>query len=162
MQTASGFKRIKRPMGTAANANLPPALAGAIGRCPRCGSGKLYAGFLKFAPKCTSCDLDFAFIDAGDGPAVFVILIVGFIVMAAALYTEVKFRPPIWLHMSLWIPLVIVLSLGLLRPIKGLLAALQFKTNARQGRLVANDAAPDPMGDAPSPPPITFERDRRT
>ena len=72
----------------------------------------------------------------------FVILLVGFIVMAAALYTEVKYRPPMWLHMTLWLPLVIVLSLGLLRPMKGLLVALQFSNKAQQGRL---QSEPDAM-----------------
>jgi len=160
MQTHSGFKRMKRPMGSPANSNLPPALAGAVGRCPRCGTGKLYSGFLNLRPRCTACDLDFGFIDAGDGPAVFVILIVGFIVMAAALYTEVKFRPPIWVHMSLWLPLVVVLSLGLLRPMKGLLVGLQYLSNARQGRLATalTPAAEPPRPLAPEP----IVRDRQT
>eukprot|EP01037_Dinobryon_pediforme_P024013 gene24013-25646_t len=118
-----------------ANSNMPPFLAGCLGRCPRCGVGRLYSGFLTLAPKCTSCDLDYTFIDAGDGPAVFVILIVGFIVMAAALITEVKYQPPIWLHMALWLPLVVILSLGLLRPFKGALIALQFLNKAHEGRL---------------------------
>lgn len=160
MQTHSGFKRIKRPMGSPANSNLPPALAGALGRCPRCGMGKLYSGFLTLAPKCTACDLDFAFIDAGDGPAVFVILIVGFIVIAAALYTEAKFRPPIWVHMTLWLPLVVALSLGLLRPMKGLLVGLQYRNSARQGRL---SVMPQPAADPPRPvAPEPIVRDRQT
>ena len=109
MQTPGGLKRAGPPHAGAANSNMPIAVAGLLGRCPRCGSGRLFSGFLTLAPKCSSCDLDFSFIDAGDGPAVFVILIVGFVVMAAALYTEVKFRPPIWLHLTLWLPLVIAL-----------------------------------------------------
>ncbi len=133
----------KRPkMPAPANSNVHPFVAGVLGKCPRCGSGKLYSGFLTLAPKCESCELDFKFIDAGDGPAVFVILLVGFIVMAAALYTEVKYRPPMWLHMTLWLPLVIALSLGLLRPMKGLLVALQFSNKAQQGRL---QSEPDAM-----------------
>jgi uncharacterized protein (DUF983 family) len=127
---------LKTSANSPANSNVPPVVAGLMGRCPRCGSGKLYSGFLTLQPKCTSCDLDYAFIDAGDGPAVFVILIVGFVVMALALFTEVKFQPPIWLHMTLWLPLVVILSLGLLRPMKGLLVALQFANKAQQGRVV--------------------------
>jgi uncharacterized protein (DUF983 family) len=154
---------LKAPDHPPANSNVPPFVAGLMGRCPRCGSGKLFSGFLTLAPKCSSCDLDYAFIDAGDGPAVFVILIVGFIVMALALYTEVKFRPPIWLHMTLWLPLVVVLSLGLLRPMKGLLVALQFKNNARQGRIVADQTrsqtSPQTPGEPKSADEIAFEQD---
>jgi uncharacterized protein (DUF983 family) len=146
MSPIGGFIPGGPPSAGPANSNVPPFLAGMMGRCPRCGAGKLYAGFLTLAPRCTSCDLDYAFIDAGDGPAVFVILIVGFIVMAAALYTEVKFRPPIWL------PLVVGLSLGLLRPIKGILVALQYANNARPGRLQASDNQPDgPTATVPKP-----------
>ncbi len=160
MQTHGGLKRV-RHMTAPANSNVPPFVAGVLGRCPRCGSGKLYSGFLTLAPKCTSCDLDYAFIDAGDGPAVFVILLVGFIVMALALYTEVKFRPPIWLHMTLWLPLVVALSLGLLRPIKGALVALQYANNARQGRLqIPPKPAPEPAA-PPSRTASAGERDHK-
>ncbi len=162
MQTHGGFKRVTRPMGSPANSNLPPALACALGRCPRCGSGKLFAGFLTLAPKCTACDLDYAFIDAGDGPAVFVILIVGFIVMALALYTEVKFRPPIWVHLALWLPLVTGLSLGLLRPMKGLLVAMQYINRAAQGRLQAAHEARVPAPAPIAPQAVGFDRDRQT
>jgi uncharacterized protein (DUF983 family) len=108
----------------------------------------LFHGFLTLEPKCSACDLDNAFADTGDGPAVFIILIVGFIVMAAALVTEVRLHPPMWLHMTLWLPLVVILSLGLLRPMKGLLIALQYVNKAREGRLVKPQEAQTPA-DAP-------------
>ncbi|MEJ1157762.1 DUF983 domain-containing protein [Prosthecomicrobium sp. N25] len=115
--------------------SVSPVAAGIACRCPRCGRGKLYAGYLDVAPACTECGLDYRFIDSGDGPAVFVILIVGFVVVAAALVTEVKYHPPIWLHMAIWLPLILVLSLGLLRPLKATLIALQYANRAREGRL---------------------------
>ncbi|AXS39494.1 DUF983 domain-containing protein [Breoghania sp. L-A4] len=107
--------------------------------CPRCGQGRLFAGFLKTAKRCSNCGLDFEFIDSGDGPAVFIIMIVGFIVVACAMVVEIKYMPPIWLHMVLWLPLTIVLSLGMLRPLKALMIALQYKHNAREGRLGEED-----------------------
>jgi len=102
-------------------------LTGLMGRCPRCGRGRLFNGYLTLAKRCEACGLDMAFADSGDGPAVFLILIVGFIVVAAALITEVAFQPPYWVHAVLWAPLAIGLPLLLLRPAKGLMIALQFR-----------------------------------
>jgi len=99
-------------------------------RCPRCGKGPLFRGFLTFADQCSSCGLDFRPIDTGDGPAVFVILIAGFLIVAAALITEVMFAPPYWVHLALWLPLTLIISLGLLRPVKATLAAMQYRHRA--------------------------------
>ena len=112
-----------------------PARAGLLGRCPRCGEGKLFSGFLTVAPRCTRCDLDFAFIDSGDGPAVFVILIIGFVVCGLALWVEVSFNPPLWVHFLLWLPAILALALPLLRGLKGLMIALQYKHRAAEGRI---------------------------
>ena len=112
-----------------------PIAKGLAGRCPRCGKGRLFRGFLGLRPSCESCGLDFSFADAGDGPAVFVILIGGAIVVFAALITEVVYQPPYWVHAALWLPLVLVVTLGPLRPIKGLLIALQYHHKAQEGRL---------------------------
>jgi uncharacterized protein (DUF983 family) len=109
--------------------------AGLSGKCPRCGTGRLFSSYLMTAPACTNCGLDYKFIDTGDGPAVFIILIVGFIVVGLALYTEVNFNPPLWLHFLLWIPLVLILSLTMLQRMKGLMIALQYKNKAAEGRL---------------------------
>jgi uncharacterized protein (DUF983 family) len=95
----------------------------------------LFSGLLKVAPRCEVCDLDYSFADAGDGPAVFVILIIGFIVVGLALWMEVSFNPPLWLHFLLWIPLTVVLSLSGLRLIKGVLITLQYANRAAEGRL---------------------------
>jgi uncharacterized protein (DUF983 family) len=112
-----------------------PIATGLRGRCPRCGEGRLFSGFLMLAPKCQACGLDFAFADSADGPAVFVILIVGFVIAGAALLVEVAYSPPIWLHFVLWVPLVLILCLGTLRPLKGVLIALQYHHKAEQGRI---------------------------
>lgn len=113
---------------------LPPSV-GARGRCPRCGEGHLFSGFLTVAPRCEVCGLDFAFSDSGDGPAVFIMMIVGFVVVGLALVVEFTFHPPYWLHALIWIPLILILSIGLLRPLKGLLIAQQYRHRAAEGRV---------------------------
>lgn len=110
-------------------------LRGLRGRCPRCGEGRLFKGFLGLSDRCDRCELDYDFADAGDGPAVFVILIGGFIVVFAALAVEVAYAPPYWVHAALWIPLVLLVTLGPLRPLKGVLIALQYHHRAAEGRL---------------------------
>ena len=104
-------------------------------RCPRCGKGKLFQGFLSLRPRCDNCGLDYNFIDSGDGPAVFVILGAGFIVVFAALAVEVLYQPPFWLHALLWLPLILITTLLPLRPIKALMIALQYRHKAAEGRL---------------------------
>jgi len=115
------------------------AMRGLVCRCPRCGKGKLYAGFLTLRPSCEVCGLDYAFIDSGDGPAIFVIMLAGAIVVAAALIVEVKYQPPFWLHAALWLPLILVTTLLPLRSMKSLLIALQFHHKAAPGRLIDRD-----------------------
>lgn len=112
-----------------------PIGRGLRGRCPHCGEGRLFQGFLTLRPRCENCGLDFSFADAGDGPAVFVILIGGALVVFAALLTEVVYRPPYWVHAALWLPLILIVTLGPLRPLKGLLIALQYHHKAAEGRL---------------------------
>lgn len=104
-------------------------------RCPRCGEGKLYKSFLKIADKCDCCHLDFSEIDSGDGPAVFIIMIAGFIIVGLVLYVEVVYRPDYWVHLVLWLPLSILLPLVLLPVLKAWLAAQQYRHKAREGRL---------------------------
>ena len=112
-----------------------PIAAGLAGRCPRCGKGKLFRGFLTLSPACEACGLDLSFADAGDGPAVFVILFAGFVVVGLALVVEFLYAPPYWLHAVLWGPLILLVTLGPLRPLKGLLIALQYHHDAAEGRL---------------------------
>lgn len=104
-------------------------------KCPRCGKGRLYDGFLNLRTRCEACDLDYAFIDAGDGPAIFIIMIAGFIVVGSALVVEIKYQPPFWLHAILWIPLILVVTLWPLRAMKSLLIALQYHHKAAEGQL---------------------------
>ena len=112
-----------------------PYVAGLRGRCPNCGKGHLFTGFLTLRPRCEVCGLDYGFADAGDGPAVFVIMIAGFLVCGAALIVEMRYAPPLWVHAVLWLPLVLIATIGPLRPLKGLLIALQFHHKAAEGRL---------------------------
>jgi uncharacterized protein (DUF983 family) len=108
-------------------------------RCPRCGKGRLFQGFLTLAPGCESCGLDYSFADAGDGPAIFVIFIAGFVVVGAALAVEALYAPPYWVHAVLWGPLILITTLLPLRAMKGLLIALQFHHKAAEGRLIDGD-----------------------
>ncbi|HEY2532682.1 MAG TPA: DUF983 domain-containing protein [Xanthobacteraceae bacterium] len=102
--------------------------------CPRCGKGKLFQSFLRVRPRCEACGLDYGFADAGDGPAVFIIFIAGFVVVGAALVTEALYHPPYWVHAALWLPLVLILTLAPLQPMKGLMIALQYYHKAEEGR----------------------------
>lgn len=114
---------------------VDPVRVGLSGSCPRCGEGRLFSGFLKVAPRCSNCGLDYDFADSGDGPAVFVILLIGFVIVGLALWLEVNVGPPLWVHFVLWTPLIVILSLVALRLSKGLLIALQFRHKAEEGRL---------------------------
>jgi uncharacterized protein (DUF983 family) len=109
-------------------------LAGLSCRCPRCGQGKLFQGFLALRPRCEGCGLDFGFADSGDGPAVFIMFLAGFIVVGAALITEVLYQPAFWVHAALWLPLILIVTLGPLRAMKGLMIALQYHHKAAEGR----------------------------
>ena len=113
---------------------VSPVIAGLLGRCPRCGNGKLFDGFLEVRPACNACGLDYGFADAGDGPAIFVILLAGFVVVGSALVVEVLYEPPLWLHALLWLPLILLTTLLPLRALKGLLIALQYRNRAAEGR----------------------------
>jgi uncharacterized protein (DUF983 family) len=112
-----------------------PIRTGLAGKCPRCGQGNLFKGFLSTRDHCSNCGLDYDFADSGDGPAVFIIMLVGFIVVALVLVTELTWQPPIWLHLVLWLPLTVILCLLTLRPLKGVMIAQQYTHSAHEGRL---------------------------
>jgi uncharacterized protein (DUF983 family) len=119
--------------GWTGKGTISPMAAALKRRCPRCGIGALFAGFLTLREACPHCKLSYGFADAGDGPAVFVMLIVGFIVCGSALWLEIKHAPPFWVHAVLWAPLILGLA-GLLLPmLKALLVALQYQNNAAMG-----------------------------
>lgn len=111
-----------------------PLLAGAAGRCPNCGEGHLFEGFLKVSPRCEACGYDLAKADSGDGPAVFVILIGGFLAAFGALFTEIAVNPPVWILLVVWLPATLIICLGLLRPFKGAMLAAQFVNKASEAR----------------------------
>jgi uncharacterized protein (DUF983 family) len=111
-----------------------PIARGLLCRCPRCGQGKLFKGFLTLKAACEKCGLDYSFADAGDGPAIFSMFFGGFVVVFAALAVEVAYQPPYWVHAALWLPLILIVTLGPLRSLKSLLIALQYHHKAREGR----------------------------
>ena len=109
-----------------------PVAAGLACRCPNCGEGDLFSGFLTVTDRCDACGLDLRAADSGDGPAVFIILIVGCLVGFGALISEVAFHPPVWVHLIVWLPLTLILCLALLRPFKGVMLAMQFHNKASE------------------------------
>ncbi|MDP8916858.1 MAG: DUF983 domain-containing protein [Pseudomonadota bacterium] len=103
---------------------------GLRGRCPRCGEGRLFAGFLRLERRCDSCGLELERFNAADGPAFFAMSLVGVFVGFAALFVEVAYQPPVWVHLLIWLPVIAIMSLALLRPLKGLLVAQAFHHRA--------------------------------
>lgn len=106
---------------------LPPLGTGLGCKCPRCGRGKLLKGLLEVRDRCDVCGLDLSRHDTGDGAAVFVIMFLGALVVVLALWMEAALEPPIWVHLLVWVPAIVVLSVLLLRPFKGVLVALHYK-----------------------------------
>jgi uncharacterized protein (DUF983 family) len=116
-----------------------PLAAGLGGLCPRCSARTLFQGLLKFAPRCRACGLDFASFNVGDGPAAFLILIVGAIVTGLALWLELAVEPPFWVHLLIWPLVTLALVVGLLRIGKGMLITLEYRNAAREGRIIDPD-----------------------
>lgn len=114
---------------------ISPYAAGFGGKCPRCGQGALFEGFLRLRKTCEVCGLDYAKADAGDGPAVFVIFIVGFIAVAVAFIVRFVFYAPIGVALAVSIGFAVISILSLLRPLKATLIALQYANKAAEGRL---------------------------
>ncbi len=108
-------------------ARIDPIRAGLLCRCPNCGQGRLFAGFLKVVEQCAACGFDFTRLNTGDGAAIFIMQIAGGIVVFTALYLQIALNPPIWLMLLIALPMSLILSLGLMRPGKGLMIALQMK-----------------------------------
>ncbi len=96
-------------------------------RCPRCGQGALFKGFLRVVDRCPVCGLDVAAADSGDGPAVFLIFILGFTLVPAALIFALKVDWPLWVLLLIWGPIIIGATLGLMRPAKALTIAAQYR-----------------------------------
>ena len=113
---------------------VSPISAGLSCRCPECGEGPVYKTYLGFAPKCEACGVSFERADAGDGPAFFVMFLVGILITPPVLIVQVLFDPPAWVHLIIWAPVIILVSLALLRPLKSLLFALQWNNQAEEAQ----------------------------
>ena len=111
------------------------AAAALFGLCPQCGARTLFEGAIKFAPRCRACGLDFARFNVGDGPAAFLTLIVGALVTALAIWVEVAFEPPFWVHILLWTPVTVGAVILGLRAGKAALLAAEFQKRAGEGRV---------------------------
>lgn len=112
-----------------------PALRGAVlGLCPRCGAHSLFRRIASFRAACPSCALDYSSFDVGDAAAPFLIFFVGAVVVVGAIWLELAQSPPWWVHVIVWVPLTLGLTLALLRVAKGILLALEYRNDARLGR----------------------------
>lgn len=115
--------------------DISPLKTGLAGKCPRCGRGRLFSGYLTVAQACENCRLSFDFADSGDGAAWFVMLFVCVVGVGSILAVEAAYAPSFLFHVLIAIPVLVILPLALLRPVKGVLLAQQWKTGAREGRL---------------------------
>ncbi len=129
-----------------------PVVRGLMGRCPKCGEGKMFRAFLKVADTCPHCGEELFHQRADDFPAYCVIFVVGHVVVTAALVIETEFAPSLWLQAAIWVPLTFALSIALLQPFKGAIVALQWSAgmhgferakhirDAEAARLIADGA----------------------
>jgi uncharacterized protein (DUF983 family) len=127
-------------METKSAAALSIFRVGLRGACPRCGQGKLFCGFLKLAPRCNACGLDYSFADPADGPAFFVMMTMAFPVTGVGLWIELAYSPPFWVHFVTTLPFLMLACVPILRPFKGILVASQYINKAEEGRLVQPEA----------------------
>ena len=109
------------------HAGLPAAL---FGLCPKCGSKTLFGGIARFAPRCRVCGLDYSAFNVGDGPAAFLTLIIGALVTGLALWLELSWHPPFWVHIILWIPLTALAVIYGLRISKAWLLQAEYARKA--------------------------------
>lgn len=112
---------------------IPAAL---FGLCPQCGNRTLFDGIAKFAPRCTACQLDLSKFNVGDGPAAFLTLIIGTVITVLAIWLELSWHPPFWLHVVLWVPLTIAAVIWGLRAGKSALLAAEFQRKAGEGQRI--------------------------
>ena len=103
-------------------------------RCPRCGEGRLFAGFIKLRPACEACGLDYGFADPADGPAFFVMMTMAFPVTAFGIWFELAHEPPLWVHLVVTLPLILLACIPIIRPLKGVFIASQYIHRAEEGR----------------------------
>ena len=123
------------PDGVSDTPSPSPLACGLGGLCPRCGAKGLFATIAGFAPVCGDCGLDYANFNVGDGPAAFLTLGIGALVVTLAITLELMAHPPFWVHILLWLPFTIIGVVGALRVAKGVLLALEYRNAAREGRI---------------------------
>lgn len=121
---------------------LSPLLTGLKGCCPRCGRGKLFDGFLSLREGCTVCGLDYSFADPADGPAFFVICFACIPSVILAVWIELAFAAPYWVHLLTTLPFILLTCVPPLRPLKGWLVASQYFYKAEEGRLAQHPHSP--------------------
>lgn len=112
-----------------------PMKTGIHGRCPRCQQGHLFSGYLTLAPSCEVCGLDYSFADPADGPAFFAMSIAAVPALAFAVWLQMTFDTPVWVHLFTTLPVTLLACLALLRPLKGWLVCSQFFHKAEEGRI---------------------------
>jgi uncharacterized protein (DUF983 family) len=122
-----------------AEPNIAPAQVAFRGLCPRCGSATLFGGMATFAANCRACGLDFAAFNVGDGPAAFLILIIGALITGLAIAFELAVGPPWWAHVLVWLPLTLIAVIGSLRVAKAALLALEYRHKAREGQIAGGE-----------------------
>ena len=120
---------------------LEPYDVGVRGRCPRCGEGHMFEGFLKLRPSCEVCGLDYSYADPADGPAFFAITFACLPSACFAVWLELAYQAPYWVHVFTTFPIMLATLLPPLRPLKGWLVASQYYHKAQEGRLVRLDEA---------------------
>jgi uncharacterized protein (DUF983 family) len=116
-------------------------------RCPRCGEGRLFGGFITLKPRCEACGLDYGFADPADGPAFFIMMTMAFPVTAFGIWLELAYDPPLWVHAVVTLPLLLLACVPIIRPMKGLFIASQYINKAEEGRF----AVQKPPGGGPAP-----------
>lgn len=116
--------------------HVPPTIlaCGLKGLCPRCGQPTLFAGMLRFADRCRACGLDLSEFNVGDGPAAFLTLILGTVILGLAIWFQVALNPPWWVHFLVWVPATVGAVIGSLRLAKGALIAAEYRNSAREER----------------------------
>jgi|TARA_Y100000296_G_scaffold87414_1_gene133282 uncharacterized protein (DUF983 family) len=113
----------------------PLIQAALTGECPACGARTLFAGWVRFAPRCRACGQDFTSYNVGDGPAAFLILVIGALVSAFAVVLQVQASPPFWVHILLWVPLTFALVILSLRVSKAAMLIHEARAEVREGRI---------------------------
>jgi len=119
---------------------LSPLRTGILGRCPRCGEGRLFKGFLALRPSCEVCGLDYSFADPADGPAFFVMCFFCVPSVFFAVWLDFAYAPPVWVHLVTSLPVLLISCILPLRPLKGWLVASQYVYKTEEGRFAVPEA----------------------